>query len=149
MGSNRLSEEYKDKIKKKYKFSKTAWIDSSGLVFIGFNTRTDKDDSRVLSRKTAEDLFKKDIKRIQTYLNRRLGKKIPENHYEILVALCYDVGTKALSNSLFFNLYLIGDISESFRHYLSLGRVNGQVSSSFLKRRKEELYHIKYNIEGH
>ena len=87
-------------------------------------------------------LFNKDILVIEKFLNRNLNKKIPQKHFDIMVSLCYDVGTKAVKNSLFFNYYLVGDEYSAFKNYRTWCRVNGELSQSLYKRRKEELNYL-------
>lgn len=140
--------EYKEKLKKKFRFNKSIWTTSQGTPYIGYNhavkpTETFPDR---ISKKEASLIFDTDIRTIEKFLTRNLGRSIPQRHFDIMVSLCYDIGSKALKNSLFFNLYVAGDIDSAFKHYMTWGKKNGELIQSWYNRRKEELDYINYKI---
>ena len=136
--------QYKELLKKKFRFAKATWESSDGTLYIGYNHKVKLSDNfeKNITKKEATLLFNKDILVIEKFLNRNLNKKIPQKHFDIIVSLCYDVGTKAVKNSLFFNYYLVGDEYSAFKNYMTWCRVNGELSQSLYKRRKEELNYL-------
>ena len=143
----KTTEEYKASLKKKYKFSKEVKYSSFDIPYIGYNhVVKSREAFDTITKKEANILFNKDIKVIEKFLNRNLNKEIPQRHFDIMVSLCYDIGTKAFKNSLFFNLYLLGNIQEAFKQYLTWGKVKGQFSQSHMNRRKDELVYIFHTI---
>lgn len=141
----KTSAQYKELLKKKFRFSKSPWQSSDGAFYIGYNHKVKDRESfeKNITRKEAVLIFNKDILVIEKFLNRNLGKEIQQSHFDIMVSLCYDVGTKAVKNSLFFNHYLTGDTYNAFKHYMTWCRINGELSQSLYKRRKEELEYIQ------
>lgn len=143
----RTTEEYKEALRKKYKFSKTIKYSSFDIPYIGYNhVVKSRDAFDTLTRKEALIVYNKDIKVIENFLNRNLKREIPQRHFDIMVSLCYDIGTKAFKNSLFFNLYLLGEIKEAFKHYLVWGKIKGEYSQSLTNRRKDELNYIFHTV---
>lgn len=142
----KISTQYKDTLKKKYRFNKSPWVASDGTLYIGYNHRVKEKEvfDSVLTRKEATLIFNKDILVIEKFLTRNLNRKVPQAHFDIMVSLCYDVGTKAVKNSSFFNLYKGGDITGAFGTYMYWCKSKGEFSQSLYKRRKEELSYINY-----
>ena len=140
----KVSTQYKELLKRKFRFAKATWESSDGTLYIGYNHKVKPSDNfeKNITKKEATLLFNKDILVIEKFLNRNLNKKIPQKHFDIMVSLCYDVGTKAVKNSLFFNYYLVGDEDSAFKNYMTWCRVNGELSQSLYKRRKEELNYL-------
>lgn len=140
----RTSIQYKELLKKKFRFIKLPWESSDGSLYIGYNHKVKPNETfdKAITKKEATLIFNKDIVVIEKFLTRNLNKKIPQEHFDIMVSLCYDVGTKAVKNSLFFNYYLVGEIHTAFQHYLTWCRVKGELSQSLYKRRKEELKYL-------
>ena len=140
----KISAQYKELLKRKFRFAKATWESSDGTLYIGYNHKVKPSDNfeKSITKKEATLLFNKDILVIEKFLNRNLNKKIPQKHFDIMVSLCYDVGTKAVKNSLFFNYYLVGDEYSAFKNYMTWCRVNGELSQSLYKRRKEELNYL-------
>lgn len=140
----KICTQYKETLKKKFRFAKAVWESSDGTLYIGYNhkVKTTEQFEKHITKKEATLLFNKDILVIEKFLNRNLNKKIPQKHFDIMVSLCYDVGTKAVKNSLFFNYYLVGDVYSAFKNYMTWCRVNGELSQSLYKRRKEELNYL-------
>lgn len=135
-------------IKSRYKFNKTVWTSSLNIPYIGYNHVVKKTElfGQSITKKEAMILYNKDIKVIENFLNRNLGRNIPQRHFNIMVSLCYDIGTKALKNSSFFNLYILGELKEAFTYYLVWSKVKGEFSQSLHNRRKEELKYIFYIV---
>lgn len=146
----KTSREYKDSLKRKFKFSKTIWTSSEGISYIGYNhtVKAQEEYLQPITKKEASLIFNRDILIIERFLNRNLTRTIPQRHFDIMVSLCYDIGSKALKNSNFFNLYLAGDIESSFKYFMIWSKRNGELVQSLYLRRKEELHYINYNIQG-
>jgi GH24 family phage-related lysozyme (muramidase) len=117
----KVSTQYKELLKRKFRFAKATWESSDGTLYIGYNHKVKPSDNfeKNITKKEATLLFNKDILVIEKFLNRNLNKKIPQKHFDIMVSLCYDVGTKAVKNSLFFNYYLVGDEYSAFKNYMT------------------------------
>lgn len=144
----KTSTQYKETLRKKFKYSQKPWESSLGISYIGYNHQIKKKEefTKALSRKDALVLFNKDIVSIEKVLNKSLGKNIEQKHFDIMVSLCYDVGTKAVRNSMFFNYYLSGDTYNCFNYYMNWSKYKGKYSQSLYNRRKEELKYI--TIQG-
>lgn len=144
----KTTQEYKRLLKLKYRFNKEVWSSSVGIPFIGYNhiIKSNEYFDKTITKKEANLLYDKDIKCIERFLNRSLPNKIPQRHFDIMVSLCYDIGTKAFKNSSFFNFYILGEVNEAFTYFLVWGRVKGENSQSLLKRRKEELKYIFHTV---
>lgn len=140
----KTSAQYKDTLKKKFRFAKAPWMSSEGTLYIGYNHTIKPKEQFIqnITKKEATLLFNKDLLVIEKFLNRNLNRQIPQAHFDIIVSLCYDVGTKAVKNSLFFNLYLVGDLHSAFKNYMNWCKVKGELSQSLYKRRKEELKYL-------
>ena len=143
----KTTKEYKEVLRKKYRFNKEVKYSNFDIPYIGYNhVVKSREAFDTITRKEAIIIFNKDIKVIEKFLNRNLNREIPQRHFDIMVSLCYDIGTKAFKNSLFFNLYLLGEIKEAFKHYLVWGKSRGEYSQSLSNRRKDELTYIYYTV---
>lgn len=142
----KVSQNYKEILRKRYRFSKTSWVSSDGNTYIGYNHTLKKGEVflKNISKKEAKILFNRDIDTIERFLNRNLKRRIWQKHFDIMVSLCYDVGTKAVKNSLFFNYYICGNLEEAFSTYLNWAKVRGEFHTTLYNRRKEELTYVQY-----
>lgn len=143
-----VSRSYKETLKKKYTFNKDVKEYANGISYIGYGHKVKDRESfdKSITRVVATDIFNKDIKGIVNFLNKTLNREVPQHHFDILVSLCYDMGTKAVRNSMFYNLYKKNFFEEAFSEYMTFSRQNGSLNKNFYKRRKEELRHIHYVI---
>lgn len=143
----KVDSSYKYKIKKQYKYSENMWESTSGLLYIGYNHTIRKQEisnyqDLALSRYKANKLFDKDIITIEKFLNRNLNSEVFQKEFNAMVSLCYDVGTKTVKNSLFFNYYLIGNKEKAYSYYLNFSKYCGTLNPQWKKRRIEELHYL-------
>lgn len=144
----KVDSEYKYKLKKKYRFSCNMWESTSGCLYIGYNHKvTSKQEilkyrNTTMSRHIANKIFERDIMTIEKFLKRNLNRHISQKDFDIMVSLCYDRGTRAIKNSLFFSYYLIGNTEEAFKHYMQLSKHCGEQQFNFKRRRLEELEYV-------
>lgn len=143
----KITKEYKEVLRKKYRFNKSVKV-LNDIPYIGYNhvVKAREGFDEGVTRREALIIFNKDVLVIEKFLNRNLNREIPQRHFDIMVSLCYDIGTKAFKNSLFFNLYLLGELKEAFKHYLVWGKSKGEPSQSLSNRRKDELKYIYYTV---
>ena len=78
----KISTQYKELLKKKFRFAKATWESSDGTLYIGYNHKVKPSDNfeKNITKKEATLLFNKDILVIEKFLNRNLNKKIPQKH---------------------------------------------------------------------
>lgn len=140
----KISIQYKEQLRKKFRFSKSIWVSSVGISYIGYNHTIKKSEefTKSITKKEAIKLFEKDIATIEKDITKALGREIEQKHFDIIVSLCYDVGLKAVKNSMFFNYYLSGDTYNCFDYYMIWSKYKGKYSQSLYNRRKEELHYI-------
>ena len=137
----RLSEEMFEVIKSTHKFTKEPWMSKFGITYIGYCHTVVREQPRTTRRK-AEVLLRKDIRRIENYINNLLDNQdIPQNHFDAMCSLAYDIGNPALKNSLFFKYYKKGLIVEACSRIIVWSYIKDQLSLAMQYRRN-----IDFNI---
>ena len=70
----KVSTQYKELLKRKFRFAKATWESSDGTLYIGYNHKVKPSDNfeKNITKKEATLLFNKDILVIEKFLNRNL-----------------------------------------------------------------------------
>ncbi len=86
----------------------TKYIDSGGVQTIGIGmTVSEIHDikdwawDRKLSTADCVQMFKKALTKYETAVDRSLHVDIPQNQYDVLVSICYNIGTGGMAGSTF------------------------------------------------
>lgn len=160
----KVSEEMLDVIKNTHKFTKEPWTSKFGISYIGYChtlTPSDIEDSEVLklTRRSAHKLLMKDIKRIERFINTQLKSNgtpsIPQNHFDVLCSVAYDIGNVGLKNSTFFKEYKNGLLNDPASRIMVWCYIRDQLSLAMKFRREIDLqiftksdYNITRNEEN-
>lgn len=146
----KLSEEMFEVIKRTHKFTKEPWTSKFGITYTGYCHKVIREIPR-LSRRKAEALLKKDIRRIENYVNKLLDNTpIPQNHFDVMCSLAYDISNKSLKNSLFFKYYKKGLLEEAGSRIIVWSYIKDQLSLAMQYRREIDYYiftESDYNIK--
>lgn len=62
-----------------------------------------------ITKKKSKELLKKILRRCSSVLSKLLGRRIPQNHFDTMCCLIYDIGIKNFKECSFFKLYLKGE----------------------------------------
>lgn len=146
----KISEEMFEVIKLTHKFTKEPWTSRFGITYTGYCHKVVCEMPK-LSRRKAEALLRKDIKKVENYINKLLqGESIPQNHFDAMCGLAYDIGNKAFKNSMFFKYYNKGLLEDAGSRIIVWSYIKNELSLAMQYRRTID-YHIytkaDYNIK--
>lgn len=132
----KLTEEMIDVIKGTHKFSKDPWTSKFGIAYIGYCHKYQSHEDNRTTRMKADKLLRKDLKRSETYINKLLGSiDIPQNHFDVMCSLAYDIGNSAFKNSRFFIMYKKGLLDEAGSRIIDWSIIRDQLSLAMQYRR--------------
>lgn len=130
-----VSEEMIDVIKNTHKFTKEPWTSKFGITYTGYCHKVICEVPRQ-SRRKADVLLRSDLKKIETYINKLLkGQQIPQNHFDTMCSLAYDIGNTAFKNSMFFKCYAKGLIEEAGSRIIVWSYIKDSLSLAMQYRR--------------
>lgn len=134
----KISEEMKETIKRTYKYTKTPWTSVTGLSYIGHgHTIKDGEEFISLTKKQSNELFEKDMRYVNRVANLLIeSKEIPQNHFDVLCSLIYDVGYRSIKGSSFYLMYKKGLPAEASIRIMVWSKYRGIYSSAMEYRRK-------------
>lgn len=130
-----ISEEMLNVIKSSHKYTNKPWTNRFGNSYIGYGHKINDKSPLSLNRPKADKLLEKDIKKIISNLNKYLKSDIPQNHFDVMCSLAYDIGWTAFRNSLFFNYYLKGLHEKAFQRIMSWSYIKDELSLAMKYRR--------------
>lgn len=122
-----------------HKYSKEVWTSKFGITYIGFGKRLTKytlNSFPKMTKPKAKKLLKKDFKLISNRLNKLLNyKTIPQNHYDTMCSLIYDIGFTSFKNSKFFSMYQLGLYDEAASFIMTWSYIKLDLSVAMQYRR--------------
>lgn len=144
----KISEEMLEVIKNTHKFTKEPWTSKFGISYIGYchtltNSEIEEGMILKLTRRSAHKLLMKDIKRIERFINTQLKSNgtpsIPQNHFDVLCSIAYDIGNVGLKNSTFFKEYKNGLLNDPASRIMVWCYIKDQLSLAMKYRREIDL----------
>lgn len=132
-----VSEEMISIIKQTHKFTRTSWEAKTGISYIGYGHTIAKGEVfKKLPKKDCELLFVKDIKRIERQLNLLFKIDIPQNHFDVLASVLFDIGYGLFKTSSLLTLYKKGLIEESSLRIMVWSKYKGIHTEALEYRRR-------------
>lgn len=142
-----VSEELKELLKSTHKFTRTIWTSKTGISYIGYgHILSDKEDFVKLTKKQCIELFEKDISTINRSLTKLVKKEIPQNHFDALASVLYDIGPTLFKKSSLLMLYNKGLLDEASLRIMVWSKYKGIHSSALEYRRRIDYKIFTSNI---
>lgn len=142
-----VSEELKELLKSTHKFTRTIWTSKTGISYIGYgHILSDKEDFVKLTKKQCIELFEKDISTINRSLTKLVKKEIPQNHFDALASVLYDIGPTLFKKSSLLTLYNKGLLDEASLRIMVWSKYKGIHSSALEYRRRIDYKIFTSNI---
>lgn len=142
-----VSEELKELLKSTHKFTRTIWTSKTGISYIGYgHILSDKEDFVKLTKKQCIELFEKDISTINRSLTKLVKKEIPQNHFDALASVLYDIGPTLFKKSSLLILYNKGLLDEASLRIMVWSKYKGIHSSALEYRRRIDYKIFTSNI---
>lgn len=123
------------------------YLDSGGVKTVGIgSTSSDVPDlpswpwDKKISIEEAIDIYKKGLVKYEAAVNSALnGKVIPQNQYDALVSITYNIGTGAMRNSTFMKRVMRNDSPANIVAAMKMfNKDNGKTVQGLINRRKYE-----------
>lgn len=135
----RLSQKGVEFIKKYERLRLDVYDDGYGYLTVGWGHRVGaKPVAMTISRIEAENLFSADVGAIENALGKLLTMPMPQNKYDAVVSLVFNIGVGNFSESSMLkmiNTNLLNKAAGEFGRWIFAG---GKPSAGLIKRRAEE-----------
>lgn len=132
-----VSEELKELLKNTHKFTRNVWTSKTGLSYIGYgHIVTEKENLTKLTKKQCLELFEKDMSTINRSLTKLVKKQIPQNHFDALASVLYDIGPTLFKKSSLLLLYNKGLLDEASLRIMVWSKYKGIHSTALEYRRR-------------
>lgn len=141
MSVGRVSEEGVALIKRFEGFSACVYLCPAGKSTIGYGHVVRKGENfvgRMLSKEEAEDLLLQDVKGVETCVGQQVTAVLPQQAFDALVCLSYNIGCYAFEKSTllaYLNAGKIHAAADEFRRWVFSG---GQKLAGLEQRREAE-----------
>mgnify|MGYP003504469414 len=132
-----VSDEMMEILKQTHKFTRLPWVAKTGLTYIGYgHIMTKTENYKKLPKKDCILLFEKDIKRVNKQLNLIFKEEIPQNHFDVLASVIFDIGYELFKTSSLLTLYKKGLIEQASLRIMVWSKYKGVHTESLEYRRK-------------
>lgn len=121
-------------------FRDRKYICAAGKETIGFGhvIRANEMIEEPMSVASATALLRADVIQFETAVNA-IGVSLTQSQFNALVSLCYNIGTRAFSESTLVKKLKNLDYEGAGKEFLRWKYIQGKVSPGLLKRRQQEL----------
>lgn len=131
-----VSEEMKELIKQTHKFTRRSWKAKTGLIYIGYGHKLQTDKEVYWPKKDCLRVFERDISKINRQLNLIFKTEIPQNHFDVLASVIFDIGYELFKTSSLLTLYKKGLLEEAGLRIMVWSKYKGIHSEALEYRRR-------------
>ena len=125
-----------------YKVDKTEKYYTIGWGHYGSDVKKDM----IISKETADKLFRNDIKYFETCVSSCLQVKVTQSMFNALVSLTYNVGFSAFKNSTLLKYVNKNQFTKASKEFKKWNKCGGKVLNGLIKRRMLEK--IEFERQG-